>query len=63
MNDIAVRVENMSKLYKIGARQERYENGIRICSLMEKPLLLAFLTFHTDQQKDPTDLDVTNEIN
>jgi hypothetical protein len=24
MNDIAVRVENLGKLYKIGARQERY---------------------------------------
>jgi len=25
MSDIAIRVENLSKLYKIGARQERYK--------------------------------------
>ena len=25
MNDIAIRVENLSKLYKIGTRQERYK--------------------------------------
>ena len=25
MNDIAIKVENLSKLYRIGARQERYK--------------------------------------
>lgn len=50
MNDIAIRVENLSKLYRIGAKQERYKT---LRDTLVNAIVAPFRRFRNPQSAIP----------